>query len=421
MKYIGRKPNLYIESGCPDAFVNPLVYHARWLNKDTGEMFTCVDNSTDANVWVTGDVIVETLKPAIDLPDTYEKTVALASISGTEYPTEGGVLATYKVSKFVGVQTLIPINGDPFQYRYSDTSTSSPKKIAFYPNKASLRGRNAFFSITIDDVLFYYGHPSNLANAVTNDPILVNGDYVSYTELNFEGTDISENIVNNGLGYYEMKVVIGVMSSNYYAEYRDDPAWQLGLFTDFQDVDVAAVADGDNYIDVDLSSGPLEYYANATNMTWSSDDYDLRLTFYTIADTEVGYIRFYGFSGYKCTVSIIEDGETIFSSSAHVGSYSGNVDGSLIISEDRITFTIAASSTHGLDSFDVSIDLSSVAKIKYYAYAKGTYSSSRTTASIWEKNTYKHLDETILVSNASNWSDWQSILIDSSTIDGGTF
>lgn len=42
----------HIEASNPTASVNDEILYERWLNSATGEVFVCIDNTVDANVWV---------------------------------------------------------------------------------------------------------------------------------------------------------------------------------------------------------------------------------------------------------------------------------------------------------------------------------------------------------------------------------
>lgn len=63
MKYIGNHPSIeivqeyadkwdYVSTSDPAATTNPSTLYATWLNSSNGNVFTCTDNTEDANVWI---------------------------------------------------------------------------------------------------------------------------------------------------------------------------------------------------------------------------------------------------------------------------------------------------------------------------------------------------------------------------------
>jgi len=62
MNYIGNIPEQeivhtwadrydYVYAGLPTIDINPSSLYATWLNTLTGEIFVCLDNTRNANVW----------------------------------------------------------------------------------------------------------------------------------------------------------------------------------------------------------------------------------------------------------------------------------------------------------------------------------------------------------------------------------
>jgi len=45
-------PFSYIASGNPTTDVNPPIKHILWLNTNTGEIFVCIDNTPNNNIWI---------------------------------------------------------------------------------------------------------------------------------------------------------------------------------------------------------------------------------------------------------------------------------------------------------------------------------------------------------------------------------
>ena len=47
----------YISSGSPTVTTNPDIAPVTWLNIISGEIFVCVDNTIDANIWRSSKII----------------------------------------------------------------------------------------------------------------------------------------------------------------------------------------------------------------------------------------------------------------------------------------------------------------------------------------------------------------------------
>lgn len=47
----------YINSGSPGVDVNPSIIPVTWINTTSGEIFICVDNTIDANIWRSSKII----------------------------------------------------------------------------------------------------------------------------------------------------------------------------------------------------------------------------------------------------------------------------------------------------------------------------------------------------------------------------
>lgn len=47
----------YINSSSPDVSVNPEIIPVTWLNTTSGEIYVCIDNTLNANIWRSSKII----------------------------------------------------------------------------------------------------------------------------------------------------------------------------------------------------------------------------------------------------------------------------------------------------------------------------------------------------------------------------
>lgn len=168
----------YIQKGNPTIDVNPRTLYATWLNLETGELFICINNRSEENVWVGGSgltigkITVEyTFAPILwfdfkSLEDMLRiNTIGLSpsytsSVMGVN---SGGPIGNYVYGTSASSSTGITMN-----------SSSLGIKTLHFIGKAESGVLRAFFTGNIDNNYFRYNsgiqHYDGSTSTITPEP-----------------------------------------------------------------------------------------------------------------------------------------------------------------------------------------------------------------------------------------------------------
>jgi len=242
-------PHNYVNPANPTTHINPRMVNMTWLNVTSGEIFTCMDNTPNANVWEgdTGNIIMYS-SPSLLLPldvdfndnSTNTKTITNSGSTLDTTHKKFGIASAYFNGTSQYFQT--PAHAD-FEFGSDDftiscwlrvVSTSSDQVIFSYGWES---GRYVpfiiYFSTVSSQITIYSSHNGTSWDIIAGDLSTDAIDLDTWYFFEFSRKVNTFNIFLNGILHDQLTsslslvsgtypLTFGATTSNYYKGYIDD-------------------------------------------------------------------------------------------------------------------------------------------------------------------------------------------------------